>query len=222
MSKILFVEDDKNVFELISLTLKLNNFDAIGYYEPLQFLNEVEKQKPDLILLDLMLPNMDGINVLEKLKSNSNTVNIPVIIISAKNLEDDIVVGLDKGASDYITKPFGLKEFISRINSNLRKTNNKEIVTIDNLELDNSSYIAKVDENVLDLTKKEFQTLYLLMINKGNVVSRKILFKEVWGIENDLKTRTLDMHIKTLRAKLAKFTDKNYIETIRGVGYIIR
>ncbi len=220
---IFYVEDEENINALIGATLEKNNFEAHGFLNPTSFLKKLETKKPDLIVLDLMLPVINGFEVLKRLKNNKDYENIPVIILSAKSAETDIVRGLDMGASDYITKPFGLLEFISRINTNLRKVNmhKDKTLTIRELKLELSSHQCFVNNNLLELTSKEFDLLLVLMENPSIVVTRGIFLKKIWGYEYQAETRTLDMHIKSLREKIAKYTSNIYIETIRGVGYII-
>lgn len=220
---IFFVEDDEGIHALIEATLLKNNFETYGYYEARTMLKKLESTLPDLIILDLMLPVMSGYEVLKLLKETKKYENIPVIILSAKSSELDIVRGLDMGASDYITKPFGLLEFISRINVNLRKVSMSEnkIMHIRDLSLDLVKHKAFYKEEALDLTTKEYDVLFLLMDSPSIVVTRKTLLKKVWGYDFLAETRTLDMHIKALREKIAEHTTDTYIETIRGVGYIM-
>ena len=222
-SVIFYVEDEENINELIGETLEKNNFESYGFLDPLVFLNQLKTKKPDLIVLDLMLPNMNGFEVLSFLKNSPEYENIPVIILSAKSAEIDIVQGLDMGASDYITKPFGLLEFVTRINVNLRKVNmsKNKIMKIRNLSLDATAHKCYLDNNELDVTAKEFDILYLLLESPSIVVTRSKLLKRIWGYEYLAETRTLDMHVKTIREKLSKHTSDIYIETIRGVGYVI-
>lgn len=221
---IYFVEDDNNIYELIDTTLKLNGFTSVGFYEPLEMIETVKKKLPDLLLLDLMLPNMSGYDVIKLFKAVPSYQNVPIIIVSAKFTENDIVTGLDLGANDYITKPFGIKEFISRIRSNLRKkviVENSHQLLVGELKLDFDRHRAYVNDNPIDLTFTEFQLLEYLMKNCNQVMTRNRLLKEIWGYAEDTETRTLDMHIRSLREKIGRHTTKQYIETVRGVGYII-
>ncbi len=221
---VFFVEDDDNVNALIEATLEQNNFEPYGFLEPYAFLKKLDVIKPDLIVLDLMLPKMDGFDILKILKDKKEYSEIPVIILSAKSAEEDIVKGLDMGASDYITKPFGLKEFISRINTNLRKVSmhQDKILHIRDLSLDIMRHICTIKEVPIELTAKEFDIVQLLMLSPSIVVTRQKLLKQIWGFEFLAETRTLDMHIKTIREKFAAITSSSYIETVRGVGYIIK
>ena len=221
---IYFVEDDNNIYELIDTTLKLNGFTSVGFYEPLEMIETVKKKLPDLLLLDLMLPNMSGYDVIKLFKAVPSYQNVPIIIVSAKFTENDIVTGLDLGANDYITKPFGIKEFVSRIRSNLRKkviVENSHQLLVGELKLDFDRHRAYVNDNSIDLTFTEFQLLEYLMKNCNQVMTRNRLLKEIWGYAEDTETRTLDMHIRSLREKIGRHTTKQYIETVRGVGYII-
>mgnify|MGYP003294564844 CR=1 FL=1 len=221
---IFFVEDDENINTLIQETLENSNFEAHGFLEPLSFLKKLSVKKPDLIVLDLMLPKMNGYEILKFLKNNRDYEDIPVIILSAKSAETDIVQGLDMGASDYITKPFGLLEFISRINVNLRKVNmhKNKILRVGELSLDITRHQFLVNDTIVELTAKEYDILYVLMESVSIVVTRGKLLKKIWGYEYLTETRTLDMHIKSLREKISKVSSETYIETVRGVGYIIK
>lgn len=220
---IFYVEDDENINALIGETLDKNNFEPYGFLEPLSFLKKIETKKPDLIVLDLMLPNINGFEILKRLKNTKEYEEIPVIILSAKSSEIDIVRGLDMGASDYITKPFGLLEFVSRINTNLRKVNmhKDKALIIRDLKLDITRHVCTISDIVLDLTAKEFDILNVLMETPSVVVTRGKLLKRIWGFDYLAETRTLDMHVKSLREKISKHTSDKYIETVRGVGYII-
>ncbi len=189
----------------------------------MEWFEVLEEEKPHLIVLDLMLPNLDGFEVLKHLKSNSQLSHIPVIILSAKSSEPDIVKGLDMGASDYITKPFGVLEFISRIRANLRKVDqiNQNVLIVRDLQLNLDKHSCTLCNVPLDLTVKEYQVLKLLMENVGNAITRERLLRDIWGYDQFAETRSLDVHIKTIRDKFAKVTSDVYIETIRGIGYII-
>lgn len=221
--KIFFVEDDESIYFLIEAALSAGGYEKKGFVEPLAMLEALKEEKPNLIVLDLMLPNMDGFEVLEKLKSESMYSHIPVIILSAKSSEPDIVKGLDNGASDYITKPFGVLEFISRIRANLRKVDqvNQNVLIVRDLQLNLDKHSCLLCNVPIELTVKEYQVLKLLMENVGNVITRDRLLHDVWGFEQFAETRSLDVHIKTIRDKFAKVTPDVYIETVRGIGYII-
>lgn len=221
--KIFFVEDDESIYYLIEAALSAGGYEKRGFVEPLAMLEVLEEEKPHLIVLDLMLPNLDGFEVLKHLKSNSQLSHIPVIILSAKSSEPDIVKGLDMGASDYITKPFGVLEFISRIRANLRKVDqiNQNVLIVRDLQLNLDKHSCTLCNVPLDLTVKEYQVLKLLMENVGNAITREHLLRDIWGYDQFAETRSLDVHIKTIRDKFAKVTSDVYIETIRGIGYII-
>ena len=220
---IFYVEDEENINALIGETLENNNFEAYGFLDPIPFLKKIETKKPDLVVLDLMLPHINGFEVLKKLKNTKEYEDIPVIILSAKSSEMDIVQGLDMGASDYITKPFGLLEFISRINTNLRKVNmhKDKALQIRDIKLDITRHLFFVKDESIEITSKEFDILYVLMESPSIVVTRGSLLKRIWGYDYLAETRTLDMHIKSLREKISRVTKDVYIETVRGVGYII-
>ena len=175
-------------------------------------------------MLDLQLPKLSGFDVLKTLKETTAYADIPVIILSALSSERDIVKGLDMGANDYITKPFGLREFISRINANITKIHIpvKRIIKIRDLIVNLDEHKCFYKGKVVDLTNIEFDLLTLLMHSPDVVVTRKKLLKDVWNFEEDCETRTLDMHIKSIRKKLATFTEEVYIETVRGIGFVIK
>lgn len=223
--KIFFVEDDVNIYEIIKATLSLAGYDIIGFYEPLEMLEKIKDVQPDLIILDLMLPNMGGYEVIKKLQDNKKFASIPIIIVSAKSSEIDIVKGLDMGASDYITKPFGLLEFSSRIKANLKKriVNEREynVLEIRDLCLNILEHRCTLKGIPIDLTVKEFEVVKLLMRNPSVVVTRGKMLNVIWGYEYLAETRTLDMHVRSIREKFSRITDEPYVETVREIGYII-
>ena len=218
-----FVEDDENVNQLIEAILISGGFNAYGFLDPELFFEVLKDSRPDLIVLDLMLPKISGFDVLKTLKETTAYADIPVIILSALSSERDIVKGLDMGANDYITKPFGLREFISRINANITKIHIpvKRIIKIRDLIVNLDEHKCFYKGKVVDLTNIEFDLLTILMHSPDVVVTRKKLLKDVWNFEEDCETRTLDMHIKSIRKKLATFTEEVYIETVRGIGFVI-
>lgn len=220
---IYFIEDDESINSLIQETLEKNGFEAYGFLEANSFFKKLASTKPELIILDLMLPKISGYEVLKILKENKETEEIPVIIVSAKSSEIDIVRGLDMGASDYITKPFGLLEFISRVNVNLRKVgmHKNKVLKARDLSLDIIKHKVFYKDIALDLTSKEYDIVQLLLESTSIVVTRSQLLKRIWGYDFLVETRTLDMHIKAIREKIAVYTNDVYIETVRGVGYII-
>lgn len=222
-STIYFVEDDENVNQLIEATLISGGFKALGFLDPELFLEVMKDSRPDLIVLDLMLPKISGFDVLKTLKETPAYADIPVIILSALSSEREIVKGLDMGANDYITKPFGLREFIARINANLTKIHIpvKKVIKIRDLIINLDEHKCYLKGNLVDLTNIEFELLSILMHSPDVVVTRKKLLKDVWNFEEDCETRTLDMHIKSIRKKLINFTDESYIETVRGIGFVI-
>ncbi|WP_343208012.1 response regulator transcription factor [Anaerolentibacter hominis] len=216
------VEDDSSIRELVLYTLNSTGFEAKGFAEGAGLWEEIRKEKPDLILLDIMLPGEDGISILKKLRSGMETKKIPVILVTAKGEEYDKVIGLDSGADDYVTKPFGMMELVSRIKAVLRRTADGEErgrLETDNLILDIERHEVTAEGREVKLTLKEFDLLKCLLEHKGIVMTRDKLLTMIWGYDFDGETRTVDVHIRTLRQKLGECGDK--IETIRGVGYRI-
>lgn len=214
------VEDDTSSRELMIYTLNSAGFDAKGFPESAEFWKALETETPELIMLDIMLPGEDGIEILKKLRSKTATKDIPVIMATAKGTEYDKVIGLDTGADDYLVKPFGMMEMVSHIKAVLRRTapkTAKNILSTGKLSvnLDEHSVFANGEKVVL--TFKEFELLRIFMENPGRVFSRDILIEKIWGTEFYGETRTVDVHIGTLRTKLGECGE--YIETIRGVGY---
>lgn len=223
--KILVVDDEENIVELIKYNLKNNGYDIITAFDGEEAYIKAIKENPDLILLDIMLPMLDGIEVCKKLKKNKQTENIPIIMLTAKTEETDKVLGLEIGADDYITKPFNIRELIARVKAVLRRVNSKDnteksIIKAGNIIIDTESYQVKADEIIIDLTLKEFELLKLLSQNRGKVLSRNYLLDEIWGYDFYGETRTVDVHIRHLRKKMNLSNDT--IETIRGVGYKIK
>ena len=221
MSRIFCVEDEENIRELILYALKSSGFEALGFEEGESFFQSLKGQLPDLVLLDIMLPDIEGTEILRRIRMDPHTAHIPVILLTAKSSELDKVKGLDLGADDYITKPFGVLELISRIKAVLRRINpkSKDIISYKELVVNNKSRTVYASGEEIALTYKEFELLYYLLKNKGIVLSRDKIMDAVWGFEFQGETRTVDMHIKTLRHKLGALG--NIIETVRGVGYKI-
>ena len=218
------VEDDSNIRELVVYTLETTGFQARGFEEGKSFLEALALETPDLILMDIMLPGEDGISLLKRLKNSSKTRNIPVIMVTAKGAEYDKVKGLDLGADDYVTKPFGMMELVSRIKAVLRrsgaaKKKAEDIIVSGSLEINTKKHEVKADGEVVGLTLKEYELLKRLMENPNIVMTRDSLLEEIWGYDFDGETRTVDVHIRTLRQKLGKCGDR--VETVRGVGYRI-
>ena len=214
------VEDDDNIRELVIYTLETTGLKARGFADGSAFMEALAFDTPELILLDIMLPGDDGLELLKKLKSSSKTKGIPVIMVTAKGSEYDKVVGLDSGADDYVTKPFGMMELVSRIKAVLRRSGKVEDridMETAGVHVDVRKHEVTVDGRVVSLTLKEFELLEKLMRNKGIVLTRDQLLTEIWGYDFDGETRTVDVHIRTLRQKLG---DKGeIIQTVRGVGY---
>ena len=221
MSLIYIVEDDENIREIEEYALKKAGHDVLPFELAGQLMDQLAERIPDLLVLDVMLPDGDGVEIVSQLRSHSNYRDIPVIMVTAKTREMDIVKGLDSGADDYITKPFSILEFTSRVNSLLRRTHrNDEIMKIDEIVLNASQHkVFSCGEEVV-LTNKEYELLQLLMQNQGRVVTRGRILETVWGFDYEGESRTLDMHVRTLRQKLSSQAD--HIVTVRNVGYAIR
>ena len=214
------VEDDNSIRDLMIYTLNSAGFQAKGFAEGESFFQALQEQKPDLIMLDVMLPGDDGITILKKLKAQSNTAHIPVIMATAKGTEFDKVIGLDLGADDNLTKPFGMMEMIARIKAVLRRSMPKEelnVLLAGKLELNLNEHTASVSGKRIQLTLKEFEMLRLFMEHIGRVYTRDQLLSKIWGADYIGETRTVDVHIGTLRTKLEECGE--YIQTVRGVGY---
>ena len=214
------VEDDISSRELMIYTLKSAGFDAKGFPESTDFWKALETETPELIMLDIMLPGEDGIEILKKLRKKTKTAEIPVIMATAKGTEFDKVTGLDTGADDYLVKPFGMMEMISHIKAVLRRTapkTSKNVLSTGKLSLNLDEHAVFADGEKVVLTFKEFELLKIFMDNPGRVFSRDTLLEKVWGADYYGETRTVDVHIGTLRTKLGECGE--YIETIRGVGY---
>lgn len=214
------VEDDGNIRELVVYTLNSTGLNACGFEDGKTFMEALAFETPELILLDIMLPGEDGLMLLKKLKGAAKTKEIPVIMVTAKGSEYDKVIGLDGGADDYITKPFGMMELVSRVKAVLRRTqkgNRPDEYCIDNLVLNEQKHEVTVDGRPVILTLKEFELLNRLIRDTGIVLTRDRLLEEIWGYDFDGETRTLDVHIRTLRQKLGSAGE--LIQTVRGVGY---
>lgn len=218
---ICILEDDDNIREIENFTLKNCGFVTEPAASAKEFWEIMEHKIPQLILLDIMLPDEDGISVLTKLKKNPEWKKVPVILVTAKTSEMDKVKGLDTGADDYISKPFGVLELISRVKAVLRRSDSAgddTVITNGSIELNVEKHVVSYDGNNIELTYKEFELLRVLMKNAGNVMTREILMDRVWGTSYEGESRTLDMHIKTLRKKLGEDGGK-LIKTVRNVGY---
>lgn len=223
---IYFVEDDSSIRELVVYTLNNTGFEAEGMDNAKTLYSKISVNKPELILLDIMLPGESGLEILKKLRSSKETANIPVIMVTAKGTEYDKIIGLDSGADDYISKPFGIMELVSRVKALLRRVSRKEdtdsvtdTYTYEGVCINSKNHTVTLDSEPVVLTLKEFRLLYELMANQGIVLTRDTLLERVWDYDYPGETRTIDVHIRTLRKKLGKYGD--IIKTIRGVGYII-
>ena len=217
------VEDDAGIRELVVYTLQNTGMEARGFSDGAALTAALRGAKPDLILLDIMLPGEDGISILRRLRSLPDTAAIPVILLTAKNTEYDKVIGLDSGADDYIAKPFGMMELVARIRAVLRRSQDK-LLSADShpliagaISIDERAHTVCVSGRDVQLTLKEYQLLVLLMKNQGAVLTRDVLIENIWGYGSESETRTVDVHIRTLRQKLGD--SGALIETVRGVGY---
>lgn len=214
------VEDDDNIRELVIYTLETTGLKAKGFAEGTAFMEALAFDTPELILLDIMLPGEDGLTLLRKLKGSAKTKDIPVIMVTAKGAEYDKVIGLDSGADDYVAKPFGMMELVSRVKAVLRRSGqvpDKADLEIGGVLMNVKKHEVTVDGEPVTLTLKEFELLERLMRNQNIVLTRDQLLMDIWGYDFDGETRTVDVHIRTLRQKLG---DKGWIiETVRGVGY---
>jgi len=220
---IYLLEDDNNIRNFVTYALNNSGLETEGFEKPSDFWAAVEKRKPSLVMLDIMLPEEDGLSVLSKLRKAPDTKNMPIMMLTAKSTEYDKVVGLDAGADDYVTKPFGTMELIARVKALLRRNqlsaDDVQVYEIGGLYLCPSKHIVRVNDVDVTLTYKEFELLSYLFKNKGNVMSRDQILQDIWGYEFDGENRTVDVHVRTLRAKLGECGD--VVETIRGIGYRI-
>jgi two-component system alkaline phosphatase synthesis response regulator PhoP len=216
------VDDEENIREIVKCALESCGIKVKGFEDAVEMLESIKTNVPDLILLDIMLPNMDGLEALRKLKATKNTAEIPVIMLTAKSSEIDRVTGLDLGADDYIVKPFGILELMARVRASLRRKGTaadiKTVYEHNGIKLDSESREVVLDGDNIELTLKEFELLKLLIENKGKAMVRNALLDTVWGYGYIGETRTLDMHIRSLRLKLHDSGEK-YISTVRGIGY---
>ena len=223
MSTIYVVEDDRNIREIESFTLKNVGYQVEDFECAKDFFDRLLEKKPDLVLLDVMLPDEDGLEIVKKMRAKPDTRQIPVIMVTAKTTELDKVKGLDMGADDYMTKPFGVMELISRVKALLRRSglreNEEKVLSLGSVSLDRERHAVTVEGQPCELTYKEYELLKLLMINAGIVTTREVILDKVWGTDFEGESRTLDMHIKTLRQKLKGAG--SLIRTVRNVGYIM-
>ena len=218
---IYILEDDASIRKLVVYTLNSQGMEAEGFERPSSFWRALEERQPDLVLLDIMLPEEDGLQVLKRLRADSNTRRLPVLMLTAKSTEYDKVLGLDQGADDYIAKPFGMMELMARIRTALRHSgqgeNGGRTYQVGALYVDPGRHVVRDGERVVTLTLKEFQLLCLLLERRGTVFTRDQLLNTIWGYEFDGASRTVDVHIRTLRQKLGEAGA--CIETVRGIGY---
>lgn len=215
------VEDDESIRNMVVYTLNSSGFQAKGFGDGESLFAALEKERPELILLDIMLPGMDGIEILKSIRFKSATASIPVIMATARGTEYDKVMGLDLGADDYLSKPFGMMEMVSRVRAVLRRTTprsvRKEILSMQGLSMDTAQHTVTIDGERVNLTLKEYDLLERFMTNPGRVFTRDQLLSDVWGMDYAGETRTVDVHIGTLRTKLGQYG--HCIATVRGVGY---
>ena len=221
---IYLLEDDDSIRKLVEYALDSQNMSCMGFANPSDFWTEIKNEKPDLILLDIILPEEDGISVLKKLKAEGKTRHIPVIMLTAKTTEYDTVLGLETGADDYIPKPFGIMELVARIKAVLRRYDavsqaEDTLLECGKIRLSKAKHQVFCGDEEIFLTVKELDLLYILLENRGNIITREQLLSKLWKTEADVETRTVDVHIRYLRKKL---NDENIIETIRGIGYRIK
>ena len=220
MALIYIVEDDTNIREIESFALKNSGYQIQDFGNAKEFYRAVKEKKPDLALLDIMLPDEDGMEILQKLRKNPETKRLPIIMVTAKATELDRVKGLDLGADDYIIKPFGVMELISRVKAVLRRSMGEiqeKILKVDEILMDDERHQVYVSDKPCELTFKEYELLRLFMQNRGIVLSRDVIMDRIWDMNCDVESRTLDVHLKTLRAKLGE--SAYHIKTIRNVGY---
>ena len=224
--KILVVDDEEHILELIKFNLESAGYQVVTAENGEDALRLCSEEKPDLVLLDIMLPGIDGLEVCRRLKSQKETMLIPIIMITAKGEEVDKIIGLELGADDYITKPFSVRELVARVKALLRRARlslpevlEDNVIKLGDLVINSSTYEVYKGEEKMDVTLKEFGLLKLLVLNKGKVLTRDFLLDKVWGYEYYGETRTVDVHIRYLRQKLEKVGIKQCIETVRGVGY---
>lgn len=229
LGHVLIIEDEEHIVELIKFNLENNGYKVSYAYDGEKGLEIIENEHPDIVLLDLMIPKIDGIDLCNRVKNNKVLKEIPIIMLTAKSGETDKIIGLEIGADDYITKPFSVRELLARIKVVLRRYNSTKsmgsegMITIEDLVIDIEKHEVSRDGEIFELTLKEFELLRILALNRGRVLSRSYLLDEIWGYDYFGETRTVDVHIRHLRSKIEENGDgKKYIETVRGVGYKIK
>lgn len=221
MALIYIVEDDESIREIETIALKNSNYIVSAFENAKEFYKKLDELVPDLILLDVMLPDESGYDIVRKLRKRPATQDIPIIMVTAKTTEMDMIKGLDGGADDYIKKPFSIMELITRVKALLRRTAKEEpkLLKLDDLVIDHERHVVTVNNEPVDLTYKEYELLRLLMGSQGVVMTREVIMRSVWDTDFEGETRTVDMHIKTLRHKLGDYGSR--IKTVRNVGYVI-
>ena len=221
MALIYIVEDDESIREIESIALKNSNYIVSAFENAKEFYKKLDELVPDLILLDVMLPDESGYDIVRKLRKRPATQDVPIIMVTAKTTEMDMIKGLDGGADDYIKKPFSIMELITRVKALLRRTAKEEpkLLKLDDLVIDHERHVVTVNNEPVDLTYKEYELLRLLMGSQGIVMTREVIMRSVWDTDFEGETRTVDMHIKTLRHKLGDYGSR--IKTVRNVGYVI-
>ena len=217
MALIYIVEDDESIREIETIALKNSNYIVSAFENAKEFYKKLDELVPDLILLDVMLPDESGYDIVRKLRKRPATQDIPIIMVTAKTTEMDMIKGLDGGADDYIKKPFSIMELITRVKARLRRT--AKLLKLDDLVIDHERHVVTVNNEPVDLTYKEYELLRLLMGSQGIVMTREVIMRSVWDTDFEGETRTVDMHIKTLRHKLGDYGSR--IKTVRNVGYVI-
>ena len=221
MALIYIVEDDESIREIETIALKNSNYIVSAFENAKEFYKKLDELVPDLILLDVMLPDESGYDIVRKLRKRPATQDIPIIMVTAKTTEMDMIKGLDGGADDYIKKPFSIMELITRVKALLRRTAKEEpkLLKLDDLVIDHERHVVTVNNEPVELTYKEYELLRLLMGSQGIVMTRDVIMRSVWDTDFEGETRTVDMHIKTLRHKLGDYGSR--IKTVRNVGYVI-
>lgn len=221
MALIYIVEDDESIREIESIALKNSNYIVSAFENAKEFYKKLDELVPDLILLDVMLPDESGYDIVRKLRKRPATQDIPIIMVTAKTTEMDMIKGFDGGADDYIKKPFSIMELITRVKALLRRTAKEEpkLLKLDDLVIDHERHVVTVNNEPVDLTYKEYELFRLLMGSQGIVMTREVIMRSVWDTDFEGETRTVDMHIKTLRHKLGDYGSR--IKTVRNVGYVI-
>lgn len=221
MALIYIVEDDESIREIETIALKNSNYIVSAFENAKEFYKKLDELVPDLILLDVMLPDESGYDIVRKLRKRPATQDIPIIMVTAKTTEMDMIKGFDGGADDYIKKPFSIMELITRVKARLRRTAKEEpkLLKLDDLVIDHERHVVTVNNEPVDLTYKEYELLRLLMGSQGIVMTREVIMRSVWDTDFEGETRTVDMHIKTLRHKLGDYGSR--IKTVRNVGYVI-